>query len=203
VIACPRFRPTPSSPRGSKNLSNRALANGRSMLGGLFDADDTRFTRARLSTLGVAMNELDADTLAVTGLAGRPPPSRLPTHAPRRHYRTAGTIARLLGAVLTASPSTRCSTAFHACASIRCRSSSTRSCIRDVGLVATGWGRAAGSRTPDLEATFDYVRFAAPERGLLAGVRRAGGWSADTYRSRETDARAGLIALPGQRPRPG
>ena len=49
-------------PPGSKSLSNRALllaalASGRSTLRGLLDADDTRFMRACLSTLGVTMHE--------------------------------------------------------------------------------------------------------------------------------------------------
>lgn len=98
-------------PLGSKSLSNRALllaalAEGRSTLHGLLDADDTRFMRACLSTLGVPMHELDADTLAVTGNAGplRSPTIAPPATPPTLHVGTAGTVARLLGAVVAASP---------------------------------------------------------------------------------------------------
>jgi 3-phosphoshikimate 1-carboxyvinyltransferase len=98
-------------PPGSKSLSNRALllaalAEGRSTLRGLLDADDTRFMRACLSTLGIPMHELDADTLAVDGNAGplRSPTIAPPSAPPTLHVGTAGTVARLLGAVLAASP---------------------------------------------------------------------------------------------------
>jgi 3-phosphoshikimate 1-carboxyvinyltransferase len=98
-------------PPGSKSLSNRALllaalASGRSTLRGLLDADDTRFMRACLSALGVAMRELDADTLEVEGLAGplRSPTVAPPAAPPTLEVGTAGTVARLLGAVLAASP---------------------------------------------------------------------------------------------------
>lgn len=98
-------------PPGSKSLSNRALllaalADGRSTLRGLLDADDTRFMRACLSTLGVVMHELDAETLEVEGLAGplRSPTIAPPASPPTLQVGTAGTVARLLGAVLAASP---------------------------------------------------------------------------------------------------
>lgn len=98
-------------PPGSKSLSNRALllaalASGRSTLRGMLDADDTRFMRACLSTLGVAIHELPDDTLEVEGLAGplRSPTVLPPAIPPTLHVGTAGTVARLLGAVVAASP---------------------------------------------------------------------------------------------------
>lgn len=98
-------------PPGSKSLSNRALllaalASGRSTLRGMLDADDTRLMRACLSTLGLRIEELPPDTLTVTGLAGplRSPTIAPPTPPPTLHVGTAGTVARLLGAVLAASP---------------------------------------------------------------------------------------------------
>jgi len=98
-------------PPGSKSLSNRALllaalAEGRSIVRGLLDADDTRHMRACLSTLGVTMHELSADTLAIEGQAGplRSPTIPPPASPPTLFVGTAGTVARLLGAVLAASP---------------------------------------------------------------------------------------------------
>lgn len=98
-------------PPGSKSLSNRALllaalASGRSTLRGMLDADDTRFMRACLSTLGIPIHDLSPDTLTVTGLAGplRSPTITPPVPPPTLHVGTAGTVARLLGAVLAASP---------------------------------------------------------------------------------------------------
>jgi 3-phosphoshikimate 1-carboxyvinyltransferase len=99
------------TPPGSKSLSNRALllaalAEGRSTLRGLLDADDTRLMRACLSTLGVPMHELAEGTLAVEGNAGplRSPTIAAPACPPMLHVGTAGTVARLLGAVVAASP---------------------------------------------------------------------------------------------------
>lgn len=98
-------------PPGSKSLSNRALllaalASGRSTLRNLLDADDTRFMRACLTTLGVAMHDLSPDTLEVDGQAGplRSPTIPPPAPPPTLHVGTAGTVARLLGAVAAASP---------------------------------------------------------------------------------------------------
>lgn len=98
-------------PPGSKSLSNRALllaalASGRSTLRGLLDADDTRFMRACLATLGVAMHARPDGALEVEGRAGplRTPTSLPPAAPPTLHVGTAGTVARLLGAVLAASP---------------------------------------------------------------------------------------------------
>jgi len=97
-------------PPGSKSLSNRALllaalASGRSTLRGMLDADDTRHMRACLSTLGLTIHELSADTLEIEGLAGPlRSPIPAPTTPPTLHVGTAGTVARLLGAVLAASP---------------------------------------------------------------------------------------------------
>ncbi|MEX1363189.1 MAG: 3-phosphoshikimate 1-carboxyvinyltransferase [Nannocystaceae bacterium] len=94
-------------PPGSKSLSNRALllaalASGRSMLHGLLDADDTRHMRACLGALGIAVAELGPDQLAVDGGAGplRSPDDQVVT----LDVGTAGTVARLLGAALAASP---------------------------------------------------------------------------------------------------
>ncbi|MCX4247888.1 3-phosphoshikimate 1-carboxyvinyltransferase [Paraliomyxa miuraensis] len=101
------------SPPGSKSLSNRALllaalAEGTSTLRNLLEADDTRHMRACLATLGVELLDFpDADgTLAVEGLAGplRSTVQSAPGLPPTLHVGTAGTVARLLGAVVAASP---------------------------------------------------------------------------------------------------
>jgi 3-phosphoshikimate 1-carboxyvinyltransferase len=98
-------------PPGSKSLSNRALllaalAEGRSTLRGLLDADDTRHMRACLSALGVVMHARPDGALEVEGQAGplRSPAVAPPACPPTLHVGTAGTVARLLGAVLAGSP---------------------------------------------------------------------------------------------------
>ena len=62
---------------GSKSISNRvlllaALATGVTRLKGLLDADDTRVMRSALRTLGVGVDEADADCV-VTGGSGQFP----------------------------------------------------------------------------------------------------------------------------------
>lgn len=94
-------------PPGSKSLSNRALlmaalAEGTSTLHGLLDAEDTQLMRACLTTLGIPITESGADTLTVTSPGG---PLHLPAGStPTLDVGTAGTVARLLGATLAASP---------------------------------------------------------------------------------------------------
>lgn len=99
------------TPPGSKSLSNRALllaalAQGTSTLHNLLDADDTRHMRACLATLGVELHDAPDDTLTVRGQGGplRSPPVPTPDLPPTLHVGTAGTVARLLGAVVAASP---------------------------------------------------------------------------------------------------
>ncbi len=98
-------------PPGSKSLSNRALllaalAEGRSTLRGLLDAEDTQHMRACLAALGVVMLDASDGTLEVQGVGGplRSPPRKVQETVPTLHVGTAGTVARLLGAVLGASP---------------------------------------------------------------------------------------------------
>ncbi|MCA9706729.1 MAG: 3-phosphoshikimate 1-carboxyvinyltransferase, partial [Myxococcales bacterium] len=89
------------SPPGSKSLSNRALllaalAQGRSTLRGLLDADDTRHMRTCLAALGVPLHDAGESVLEVEGQGGR---LRSPAGTcPTLHVGTAGTVARLLGA---------------------------------------------------------------------------------------------------------
>jgi 3-phosphoshikimate 1-carboxyvinyltransferase len=57
---------------GSKSITNRALliaglAKGRSVLRGVLASDDTRHMIAALRAMGVAIDDIDATTLAVTG----------------------------------------------------------------------------------------------------------------------------------------
>lgn len=93
-------------PPGSKSLSNRALllaalAEGRSTLRGLLDAEDTRHMRACLDALGVRSTDVGED-LVVEGVGG--PLRSEPGSVPMLEVGTAGTVARLLGAALAASP---------------------------------------------------------------------------------------------------
>ncbi|MCH9685629.1 MAG: 3-phosphoshikimate 1-carboxyvinyltransferase [Deltaproteobacteria bacterium] len=93
-------------PPGSKSLSNRALllaalADGRSTLKGMLDAEDTQHMRACLGALDVDVHEGSDGVLEVHGHAGR---FRSPPPVPTLDVGTAGTVARLLGAALAASP---------------------------------------------------------------------------------------------------
>ena len=95
------------SPPGSKSLSNRALlmaalAEGFTELHGLLDADDTRHMRTCLSALDVFLHDGPNGALRLQGHGGRlrSPAGSIPT----LHVGTAGTVARLLGAALAASP---------------------------------------------------------------------------------------------------
>lgn len=94
-------------PPGSKSLSNRALlfaalAKGRSRLHGLLDAEDTQHMRACMEALGIASSTEADGTLVVDGQGGplQSPKGTVPT----LEVGTAGTVARLLGAALAASP---------------------------------------------------------------------------------------------------
>src|SRR5690606_21056110 len=63
---------------GSKSISNRvlllaALAQGTTRVGGLLESDDTRVMLTSLRDLNVALNEVDENTLEITG--GCPFPS--------------------------------------------------------------------------------------------------------------------------------
>ncbi len=93
-------------PPGSKSLSNRALllaalAEGRSTLRGMLDAEDTQHMRACLRALGITTTD-EGGALTLEGHAGR---LRSPAGTrPTLEVGTAGTVARLLGAALAASP---------------------------------------------------------------------------------------------------
>jgi 3-phosphoshikimate 1-carboxyvinyltransferase len=85
---------------GSKSISNRVLllsglATGQSTLRGLLDCDDTQVMIAALQQMGVGIEGECADSLVVTGVAGRPslPGRPIDVHA-------SGTAARFLTAAL-------------------------------------------------------------------------------------------------------
>lgn len=88
---------------GSKSLSNRylllsALAEGRTVLSGLLDSEDTSAMKGALRALGVGLDELDATTLSIQGLAG----ARFSTPAAALDLGNAGTAMRPLAAALCA-----------------------------------------------------------------------------------------------------
>lgn len=83
---------------GSKSISNRvlllaALAEGRTVLHGLLDSDDTRVMLGALRTLGVTLEE-GQDTVAVEGVP------RFPVQAAALFMGNAGTAIRPLTAAL-------------------------------------------------------------------------------------------------------
>ncbi|MCC6580000.1 MAG: 3-phosphoshikimate 1-carboxyvinyltransferase [Phycisphaeraceae bacterium] len=86
-------------PPGSKSLTNRAmllaaLAQGRSRLGGVLEADDARFMRQALMSLGFAITAGDVpDERVVEGQAGGIPASKATLHVGN-----AGTAYRFLTA---------------------------------------------------------------------------------------------------------
>ena len=88
---------------GSKSLSNRylmlaALAEGRTVLSGLLDSEDTRAMKGALRDLGVVLDEIDATTLALQGLGG----ARFRTPSTPLDLGNAGTAMRPLAAALCA-----------------------------------------------------------------------------------------------------
>lgn len=89
---------------GSKSITNRALvlaalAEGTTTLYGVLHSDDTRHMQNALSAMGIAIEELDATTLRVTG--GR---SRLRTPAQELFIGNSGTTVRFLTAVAALVP---------------------------------------------------------------------------------------------------
>lgn len=88
---------------GSKSLSNRylmlaALAEGRTILSGLLDSEDTRAMKGALRDLGVALEEVDATTLVLQGLGG----ARFRVPQAALDLGNAGTAMRPLAASLCA-----------------------------------------------------------------------------------------------------
>lgn len=88
---------------GSKSLSNRylmlaALAQGRTVLGGLLDSEDTAAMKGALAALGVRLEEIDPTTLALEGLAG----ANFRTPEGPLDLGNAGTAMRPLAAALCA-----------------------------------------------------------------------------------------------------
>lgn len=88
---------------GSKSLSNRylmlaALAEGRTVLSGLLDSEDTRAMKGALRALGVVLEEIDATTLALQGLGG----ARFRVPSAPLDLGNAGTAMRPLAAALCA-----------------------------------------------------------------------------------------------------
>ena len=89
-------------PRGSKSITNRALvcaalAQGRSILTGALDSEDTRVMFEALGQLGVALALDPAErVITVSGCGGRLPATRAEVLV-----ENSGTTARFLAAVLT------------------------------------------------------------------------------------------------------
>lgn len=88
---------------GSKSLSNRylmlaALTQGRTVLSGLLDSEDTSAMKGALRQLGVELDELDATTLAIEGLDG----AHFKTPSAPLDLGNAGTAMRPLAAALCA-----------------------------------------------------------------------------------------------------
>ena len=87
-------------PPGSKSITNRALvcaalANGRSVLTGALDSEDTRVMFEALGQLGIALDPADR-VITVTGCGGKLPATRADVFVDN-----SGTTARFLAAVLT------------------------------------------------------------------------------------------------------
>ncbi|HXV35918.1 MAG TPA: 3-phosphoshikimate 1-carboxyvinyltransferase [Myxococcota bacterium] len=93
-------------PPGSKSLTNRALllaslAQGRSRLSGVLDADDTRWMRRCVERLGVEVADRGPAALEVEGRARA---FTAPTGEGPLYAGSAGTVARFLTAVIAARP---------------------------------------------------------------------------------------------------
>ena len=89
---------------GSKSITNRALplaalADGKSVLTGVLESDDTRHMRAALEGLGVAVRALDATTVEVHGGLKR---LRAPTSS--LFIGNSGTSVRFLAALAALVP---------------------------------------------------------------------------------------------------
>jgi 3-phosphoshikimate 1-carboxyvinyltransferase len=89
-------------PPGSKSLTNRAmvcaaLAEGRSILTGVLDSEDTRVMFDALGQLGISLAFDPGDkVITVTGCGGR-----IPAHRGEIYVANSGTTARFLAAMLT------------------------------------------------------------------------------------------------------
>ncbi len=88
---------------GSKSISNRALlmaafAEGRSRLTGFLDADDTKHAVFCLKALGFKIEHVSHDVIEVEGQSGRVPHSEA-----KLYLGAAGTVARFLPGLLSAS----------------------------------------------------------------------------------------------------
>ncbi len=89
-------------PPGSKSITNRALicaalAEGKSILRGALDSDDTRVMVDALRTLGIATDvDLDRNVIAVEGCAGS-----IPNDRAELFVGNSGTTIRFLTAMLT------------------------------------------------------------------------------------------------------
>lgn len=89
-------------PPGSKSITNRAmicaaLADGRSILTGALDSEDTRVMFEALGVLGIPLSlDPQARVITVTGCGGR-----LPAARGDLYVANSGTTARFLAAVLT------------------------------------------------------------------------------------------------------
>ena len=89
---------------GSKSASNRALlmaafGEGASRLSGFLDADDTRYGVSCLRSLGFNISQVSKTVLEVEGLGGR-----VLKDDARLYLGAAGTLARFLPGLLSASP---------------------------------------------------------------------------------------------------
>lgn len=89
-------------PPGSKSITNRAmicaaLAEGRSILTGALDSEDTRVMFEALGTLGIPLSlDPEARIITVTGCGGK-----LPAERGELYVANSGTTARFLAALLT------------------------------------------------------------------------------------------------------
>lgn len=89
-------------PPGSKSITNRALvcaalAQGRSILTGVLDSEDTRVMFEALGQVGISLSLDPADkVITVSGCAGR-----LPAERGEIYVANSGTTARFLAAMLT------------------------------------------------------------------------------------------------------
>jgi 3-phosphoshikimate 1-carboxyvinyltransferase len=104
ILVPPLARPIRATirPPGSKSLTNRAillaaLAKGRSTLrGALTDADDAQVMLRAVAQLGARVEQPDADTLCITGVAGQWPIAE--GQAVTLDLHNAGTATRFLAA---------------------------------------------------------------------------------------------------------
>lgn len=103
-LEIPRSGPISAAirPPGSKSITNRALvcaalAQGRSILTGVLDSEDTRVMFEALGQVGISLSLDPADkVITVSGCAGR-----LPAERGEIYVANSGTTARFLAAMLT------------------------------------------------------------------------------------------------------